>query len=219
MTTVLANIALPTMDSVTVFGLIAVSLMLVFYACESRSNWFVLAFAVSCAMGSVYGFMQGAWPFGLVEGVWSLVALHRWHLLGKARSEAEATSTLSPVDAFMEDLLHHARSVGPTRYQFDDENGKEAGFVQIYRPFEGRILIHRLWSVSLEPGTGTRMLQTLCDLADLHGIEITLRPLPFGPKPYRRSVEELFHWYSRYGFAGNVKKMVRVPQPAVLVGA
>ncbi len=52
--------------------------MLVTYACERRSPWFVLAFAFSCALGSVYGFLQGAWPFGGVEAIWSLVALRRW---------------------------------------------------------------------------------------------------------------------------------------------
>jgi len=54
--------------------------MLVFYALEQRSPWFVLAFAGACAAGSVYGFLQGAWPFGLVEAVWALVALRKWWL-------------------------------------------------------------------------------------------------------------------------------------------
>jgi hypothetical protein len=66
------------MDTLTVFGLFAVTAMLVCYAMEDRSQWFVLAFAGSCALGSVYGFLQGAWPFGLVEGIWALVALRRW---------------------------------------------------------------------------------------------------------------------------------------------
>jgi len=66
------------MDSLTLFGLFAVTMMLVCYALESRSAWFILAFAVSCVLGSVYGFLQGAWPFGLVESVWSLVAFRRW---------------------------------------------------------------------------------------------------------------------------------------------
>ena len=66
------------MDGLTFFGLCAVSLMLVFYALEGKSPWCVLGFAGSCVMGSIYGFLQGAWPFGLVEGVWSLVALRRW---------------------------------------------------------------------------------------------------------------------------------------------
>ena len=66
------------MDRLTAFGLFAVTSMLVFYALERRSPWFVLAFSGSCVMASVYGFLQGAWPFGLVEGIWSAVALRRW---------------------------------------------------------------------------------------------------------------------------------------------
>jgi hypothetical protein len=68
------------MDKLTLFGLFAVTAMLVFYALEDRSRWFVLAFAAACALGSVYGFLQGAWPFGLVEAIWSLVALRRFGL-------------------------------------------------------------------------------------------------------------------------------------------
>ena len=66
------------MDALTLFGLVAVTLMLVTYALEARSHWYILAFAIACALGSAYGFLQGAWPFGIVEAVWGLVALHRW---------------------------------------------------------------------------------------------------------------------------------------------
>jgi hypothetical protein len=66
------------MSGLSLFGLFAVTGMLVCYALESRSSWFILGFAVCCALGSVYGFLQGAWPFGLVEAVWTLVALWRW---------------------------------------------------------------------------------------------------------------------------------------------
>jgi hypothetical protein len=69
---------LMTMDWLTLFGLFAVTAMLVCYALEHRSHWFILAFAVACALGSIYGFLQGAWPFGLVEAVWAVVALRRW---------------------------------------------------------------------------------------------------------------------------------------------
>ena len=58
------------MDALTVLGLFAVTAMLVFYVLEYRSHWFVLAFAAACALGSFYGFMQGAWPFGIVEAIW-----------------------------------------------------------------------------------------------------------------------------------------------------
>ena len=66
------------MDGLTLFGLVAVSAMLMFYALEQRGAIYTLGFAFACAMGSAYGFLQGAWPFGLVEGVWSLVALKKY---------------------------------------------------------------------------------------------------------------------------------------------
>lgn len=66
------------MDPLTVFGVVAVSGMMLFYAAEDRSPHFVLAFAVACLLASAYGFLQGAWPFGVVEVVWSVVALARW---------------------------------------------------------------------------------------------------------------------------------------------
>jgi hypothetical protein len=65
-------------SGLSLFGLLAVTAMLVCYALEQRSTWFILAFAAACALGSAYGFLQGAWPFGVVEAVWSLVALRRW---------------------------------------------------------------------------------------------------------------------------------------------
>ena len=66
------------MDGLTAFGLLAVTMMLVCYALEDRSRWYVLAFAVACAFGSAYGFLQGAWPFGVVEAIWAGVAARRW---------------------------------------------------------------------------------------------------------------------------------------------
>ena len=71
------------MDALTLFGLFAVTAMLVTYALEKKSPWFVLAFAGSCLLGSAYGFLQGAWPFGLVEAIWSLVAARRWWREGR----------------------------------------------------------------------------------------------------------------------------------------
>ena len=68
------------MDPLTAFGFVSVTLMLGFYAFEDRSRWCVLGFAAACAMGSTYGFLIRAWPFGAVEGIWALVALRRWHL-------------------------------------------------------------------------------------------------------------------------------------------
>jgi hypothetical protein len=73
------------MDSLTLFGLLAVTAMLLCYALEDRSRWFVLGFAGACALGSAYGFLQGAWPFGVVEAIWALVAFRRWVARGSPR--------------------------------------------------------------------------------------------------------------------------------------
>ena len=62
------------MDALTIFGLVAVTAMLMFYALEDHSRWFILAFAGAC------GFMQGAWPFGIIEAIWASVAVRRWRI-------------------------------------------------------------------------------------------------------------------------------------------
>ena len=72
---------LGNMDSLSLFGLLSLTACLICYALESRSHWYILGFAVTCALGSIYGFLQGAWPFGVVEIVWCLVALRRWWLV------------------------------------------------------------------------------------------------------------------------------------------
>jgi hypothetical protein len=73
------------MTPLTAFGLFAVTAMLVTYALEARSRWFILAFAGACILGSAYGFLQGAWPFGLVEAVWSVVAIRRWAVAPRSK--------------------------------------------------------------------------------------------------------------------------------------
>ncbi|MBV8977606.1 MAG: hypothetical protein JO261_04765 [Alphaproteobacteria bacterium] len=72
------------MTALDLFGLFAVGAMLVFYALEARSPWFVLAFAGACVLAALYGFLQGAWPFGAVELVWAAVALWRSRRLARA---------------------------------------------------------------------------------------------------------------------------------------
>lgn len=73
------------MDALTLFGLFAVTFMLVCYMKEDASHWWTLAFAAGCVMGSLYGFLQGAWPFGLVELAWTVVAFRKWMKLRKER--------------------------------------------------------------------------------------------------------------------------------------
>lgn len=78
------------MNPLTAFGLFAVTAMVLCYAFEKRSPWFVLGFALSCVLGSIYGFLQGAWPFGLVEGVWSVIAARRWWLGRRSHTQPNA---------------------------------------------------------------------------------------------------------------------------------
>ena len=62
----------------TIYGVIALTFMMAMYALEGRHRGFILAFALGCMLASSYGFLSGAWPFGTVEAIWSLVALRRY---------------------------------------------------------------------------------------------------------------------------------------------
>lgn len=84
------------MDLLTVFGAVAVMAMLIFYALESRSAAFVLAFATACLASSAYGFLQGAWPFGAVELIWSGVALRRWWQRRSKSRQTKEEGCLNP---------------------------------------------------------------------------------------------------------------------------
>jgi hypothetical protein len=68
------------MNMLTLFGAGAVALMLLSYALEYRSSWWVLVFALACAASSLYGWLAGTWPFGVVEAIWAMVAFRRWWL-------------------------------------------------------------------------------------------------------------------------------------------
>ena len=73
--------------AVTIYGVLAVTFMMVMYALESRHPRFILGFAAGCLLSSSYGFLAGAWPFGVVEAIWSLIALRRY--LAAARPQPE----------------------------------------------------------------------------------------------------------------------------------
>ncbi len=76
------------MDLLTALGVAALTFMMLMYAVESRGRVFVLAFAVGSALSSAYGFLSGAWPFGVVEAIWTVVALRRWTLAAPGREGA-----------------------------------------------------------------------------------------------------------------------------------
>jgi hypothetical protein len=77
-----------TLDPLTAFGVAALSFMMLMYALERHGRSFILAFALGCALSSVYGFVSGAWAFGVVEAIWTVVALRRY-----AASSADAQPT------------------------------------------------------------------------------------------------------------------------------
>jgi hypothetical protein len=85
-------VGLQNVNRLTVFGIFAVVLMLICYSLEARANFFVFAFGIACLMGSVYGFLQGAWPFGLIEGIWSLVAIRGWWTEGRKNKPEPLTA-------------------------------------------------------------------------------------------------------------------------------
>lgn len=66
------------MNALNAFGLFSVILMLIFYALEEKHPLFILGFSLSCILGSIYGFLQGAWPFGIVEIAWTIIVFRKW---------------------------------------------------------------------------------------------------------------------------------------------
>ena len=66
------------MTLITLYGVVALTFMMAMYALERRGRGFILAFAVGCLLSSLYGFLSGAWPFGVVEAIWSVTAIQRF---------------------------------------------------------------------------------------------------------------------------------------------
>jgi hypothetical protein len=80
-------------DALTLFGLVSVSVMLLCYALERRSPWFTFGMASACVAAAIYGFLQGAWPFGVLEGLWALIAFSRWWQDRERLSAAQRSAT------------------------------------------------------------------------------------------------------------------------------
>jgi hypothetical protein len=116
----------------------------------------------------------------------------------------------APIMGFLTELSLTARPVGRGSYAFVAPDGSCRGFVQII-PDLDRVAIHRLWTRKPGGGNGTFILRALCELADRHGIELTLKPLPIGRKPYPLKRDQLQAWYQRHGFVGTRRKMLRPP--------
>ena len=78
----------------TVYGACAVTFMMLMYALEKRARAYILAFACGCVLSSVYGFISGVWPFGVVELIWAGVAFARWR---QQILDVSETSTRNPL--------------------------------------------------------------------------------------------------------------------------
>jgi hypothetical protein len=116
------------------------------------------------------------------------------------------------MQTFMSELERIAPSAGRGDYVFAGTNGVSPGFVQIIHHRGRRVEIHRLWARHPGKGDGSAMLKALCDLADRHCVELTLKVLPIGRKPYPLTREQLLAWYQRHGFEGTRRKMIRKPR-------
>jgi hypothetical protein len=126
--------------------------------------------------------------------------------------QPRTTTTTPPpqnVKNFLSALMVIAPPAGDGDYMFTKSEGGCHGFVQFIHNSPRSLTIHRLWTLERGQGNGSIMLRKLCQLADEHGVELTLKCLPFGRKPYPLLSEQLVDWYQRYGFVGNRKKMIR----------
>ena len=115
------------------------------------------------------------------------------------------------MDEFLSDLVAAAPVAGHGCYAFLDEEKRVRGWVQLIHRGPRLVEIHRLWTLTPGRGNGTAMLSVVCTLADRHQVEIVLKALPFGRKPYPLSGEQLAAWYQRFGFAGTRRRLVRKP--------
>jgi hypothetical protein len=85
----------------TLVGAAALACMVICYTLEARSPWFVFAFGLACLWASAYGWLAGAWPFGIGEGLWGLLALRRWVRVVDGRISGTITRSRTGLGAFL----------------------------------------------------------------------------------------------------------------------
>src|ERR1700733_2848107 len=111
------------------------------------------------------------------------------------------------MNLFLSELARISRRLNDATFAFDNADGTHQGFVQLLPHAAGGLRLHRLWVHQTGRGHGSTILRSVCQLADLHGIEISLKALPFGNKPYPLLREQLADWYRRHGFEGSRWKL------------
>lgn len=132
-------------------------------------------------------------------------------------SEMQTVPQVVKVDDFLAALTLIAPRAGGGHYSFMRPDGTCRGFVQFIIESAQRIKIHRIWSLEPGRGNGSYMLGRLCELADEHDIELELKVIPIGRKPYPLSREQLMAWYARHGFVGTRRRMCRMSKAALPV--
>jgi hypothetical protein len=98
--------------ALTIYGIISLTFMMAMYALERRGSIFVLAFAFGCGLSSTYGFLSGAWPFGVVEAIWTIIAIRRYR--GTTNEKAVHSAIPVPISqhesAAVLSCQHHGRA-------------------------------------------------------------------------------------------------------------
>jgi hypothetical protein len=120
----------------------------------------------------------------------------------------------SHVAELIAELKTTARAAGQGSFTFTDGQGTYLGFVQLIVDSPRKLTIHRVWTPSARQGRGRAMMRILCDLADRHDVELSLKVIPLGRKPYPMSREQLKAWYERQGFSGEKWRLLRKPMRA-----
>jgi hypothetical protein len=133
-----------------------------------------------------------------------------FNLLFTAGSSSGNRKPCGDINLFLAGLSKVADRVENLHYRFGEAQDPD-GFVQLWRGTDHWIQIHRLWTRKPNRGDGSRILQTLCTLADEHDIGIRLKVIPIGRKPYPLPRVALKHWYERFGFTGAGWKLQRLP--------
>ncbi len=119
------------------------------------------------------------------------------------------------VRTFLAAIAAAAPPAGLGAFGFRKPDGGTYGFVQFIPNSPTSVTIHRLWTLQPGRGNGSVVLRAVCDSADHHGVELTLKCTPFGRKPYPKSRAQLIEWYRRFGFVLDRKKMVRKPTAGI----
>ena len=65
-------------SDLNIFGALILLFMMIFYILEQKSRSYTLAFGVACLGSSLYGWLAGTWPFGVIELAWGIFAFNKW---------------------------------------------------------------------------------------------------------------------------------------------